>query len=53
MVTATRLAIFGGIIGIVTIIACRFKLYINRAADGQCDIILGKLDKPFLITKEE
>ena len=53
MGTSVILATIGGVVGVITIIDQKFKIYIYREADGDCHIVVGMLDKPLPINKEE
>ena len=53
MGTSVILAIVGGVVGVITIIAQKNTIYIDREADGDCHIVIGMLDKPLPINKEE
>ena len=53
METSVILAIIGGVVGVITRLAQKNKFYIDREPDGDCHIVVGMLDKPLPINKEE
>ena len=53
METSVILAIIGGVVGVITRITQKFKIHIDREADGNCHIVVGMLDKSLPLNKEE
>ena len=43
------IAIVGGAVGVITILARKFKLYIHRNPEVGCQFVIGLLDKPLPI----
>ena len=51
MVGSVTLTIIAGIVGVVTIIIQKGKLYVRKNPEGEYTISVGMLDKPLPINK--